>query len=267
MGSKMIYSHSAMRAARDGSSSDEGDWSDKDPNKLTGLAGLAAAQAKRAPPAPQIKRPEAQRQTKMLDPLDPRRGQQPMRAGQRIMTAAELQQKSQNKARMRYNPDYTELHRQILQWSYTHQGTIPPGNFRFPRSIPPSFRSVDQYIETFLPLLLLECWNEIITAREELDAGTSESEPVQARLGGRATVDDFTELFMSVERMAERNPFSENDIVLLKGPCQTLGKIHQITRKQGKIEFVVRCHLGKDDGSVHRGLTVGTDWKLYRVLA
>lgn len=262
-----IYSHAAMKAAQAGSSSDEGDWSDKDPKKPSGLAKLAEAAKKYAAPQPASAAPRQgdPRKVKMLDGQDSDGRSRVVRRGNRIMTAAEVQAQNQNKARMRYNPDYTDLHRQILQWNVAQLGPLPAANFRYPRNIPSSFDTAEQYISTFLPLLLLECWNEILTAMEELNSGTSETPQLACRLAGRAAVDDFVEIAMSLDRMPDRQPVSESDIVLLRGPVDALGKIHQVSRKQQKTDIVIRCHLGSDNGAISRGLTLGTQWNIIRL--
>lgn len=258
-----IYSHAAMQRARE-RSSDE----DSDEDQMSGLARLAEKQQKmpgrpiNAPPT--LHQQQEQRKTKMLD----LQGREIKQRGRRIMSAAEAQAQSQNKARLRYNPDYTELHRQILQWNVLHEGTTPSDDFRYPKSIPQSFGSPDQYIATFFPLLLLECWNEICTGRDEILQGTSDSEPItNARLAGRATVDDFIEIFLSVERLPERSYFHESDIVLLRGSCQTLGKIQQVLHKNNKIDLTIRCHLGRDNGTVSRNLINGTIWTVHKLFS
>jgi senataxin len=100
-----------------------------------------------------------------------------------------------------------------------------------------------------------------------MQSGDSEVEPFTGRLAGRVTVDDFTEIFISVDRLGERNAISENDVVMLTGPAQTIGKIHQVIRKPQKIDVVIRCHLGKDDGSVSRALMNGTNWTIRKLFS
>lgn len=263
-----IYSHAAMKAARGASSSDEADYSEKDwSNKPSGLARLAEASKKLAPPQPSTVRQNDPRKVKMLDGQDSDGRSRTVRRGNKIMTYAEQQTRNQNKARMRYNPDYTDLHRQILQWNIAQLNPLPSANFRYPRSIPPSFDSSDQYIATFLPLLLLECWNEILTAMEEFNLGTSDNQPLSGRLAGRSAIDDFVEVAISLDRMPDRQPVAESDIVLLRGSCDALGKIHQVSRKQQKTDIVIRCHLGRDNGGVSRALSSGTQWSIYRLFS
>ena len=95
---------------------------------------------------------------------------------------------------------------------------------------------------TFLPLLLLECWNEIKNVRDEILQGTSEMEAVTGRLAGRATVDDFTEVYLSIDRMSDRQVFAESDIIFMRGPCETLGKVHQILGPSAETSHLT--HLG-----------------------
>lgn len=270
-----IYSHAAMRAAQGHTSSD--DDSDDDNRGKAGLAGLAGFdQAKTVPNriSKPIHAPQTaeQRKAKMLDlSLNPVQDVQQQtggrRRGQRIMTAADLAVQTQNKARMRYNPDYSDLHRRILQWNIKQNGPTPDPTFRWPQNIPSSFEDADEYINTFLPLLLLECWSEITSAKEEIQSGDYELEPFTGVMAGRMSVDDFTEIFVSVDRLTDRNSVTENDVVMLSGPAETIGKIHQIIRKQQKIDVVIRCHLGKDDGSVSRSLMNGTHWTIRKLFS
>ena len=256
-----IYSHSAMRAARERSSDDE---SESDPGRPSGLARLAGYRPTAVEPQTGVAKQQEQRKTKMLE-LQHAEGAS-SRKGQRIMTALEMQTQDQNKARMRYNPDYSDLHRQILQWDVNHQGHTPHPGFKYPRTIPTTFENVGHYIDTFLPLLLLECWDEIASARDEINNGTSETEPITGKMAGRASTDDFVEIFFSVDRLTERQPLNESDLVLIKGACQTLGKVHQINRKQQKVDISIRIHLGRDDGAISRNLVNGTPWTIFKLL-
>lgn len=271
-----IYSHAAMRAAQGHTSSEED--SDGDERVKAGLAGFEQPTRAGAVPLTRISKPTLppqtaeQRKAKMLDlslnaVSDVQQQAGGRRRGQRIMTAADLAVQSQNKARMRYNPDYSDLHRRILQWNLSQNGPTPDPSFRWPQNIPSSFEDADEYINTFLPLLLLECWSEITTAKEEIQNGDYESEPFTGVMAGRVTVDDFTEVFISVDRLTDRNAVTENDVVMLSGPAETLGKIHQIIRKPQKIDVVIRCHLGKDDGSVSRSLMNGTHWTIRKLFS
>lgn len=267
-----IYSHAAMRAAQGHTSSD--DDSEDENYQRAGLAGFEPSKAgtSRVTKPTHISQTAEQRKAKLLDlslntVQEVQQGQGARRRGQRIMTAADLAVQSQNKARMRYNPDYSDLHRRILQWNLNQSGPTPEPSFRWPQTIPASFEDVDEYINTFLPLLLLECWSEVITAKEEMQSGDSEIEPFTGRLAGRVSVDDFTEIFISVDRLGERSAISENDVIVLNGPAQTIGKIHQVIRKPQKIDVVIRCHLGRDDGSVSRALMNGTNWSIRKLFS
>lgn len=263
-----------MRAAQGHTSSDDSG----EEGQRAGLAGFeqpvkvaSGVPARLAKPI-HVPQSSEQRKAKLLDlslntVQDPHQPATGRKRGERIVTAAELAVQSQNKARMRYNPDYSDLHRRILQWNLSQQGPTPDPSFRWPQRIPSSFEDADEYINTFLPLLLLECWSELTTAKEEIQNGDYELEPFTGVLAGRVTVDDFTEVFISVDRLTERNAVTENDIVMLTGPCQTIGKIHQVIRKQQKIDVVIRCHLGKDDGTVSRSLMNGTQWAIRKLFS
>ncbi|KAF3902376.1 hypothetical protein ABW20_dc0101005 [Dactylellina cionopaga] len=94
--------------------------------------------------------------------------------------------------RARLTPNLTPLFRSILSWNFFHKGDIPPNSTKTDYTmVTQSFRNAKEYAETFEPLLLLECWQQIVTAREEAQTSsvfdikvvTRAFVPVVVRLG------------------------------------------------------------------------------------
>lgn len=241
-------------AAIDSSSSEE-DSSDDDKGapKLTGLAGLAQVQR------PTIKQTE-RRGIKIFEPEGPGFKQRGPGARQ-----SRLEQQAANSARLRGVQDFSHLHRQILQWDTTHDGLLPPGMSKEPPPVPSSFASSEDYFAAYEPLLLVECWEQLRQARQE---AANETPPVPVDVAGRQDVDDFTDVFLTIEwgKMPDRFHFGESDLVLLRqGSRQTLAKIQSINRKREFIELTIRCHLGIDVSNVSAGLSARTKWEVVKL--
>jgi senataxin len=168
-------------------------------------------------------------------------------------------------ARLRSVTDYSELHRKILQWDYNHAGDTPPNSTAPPRSIAASFNSFDEHFAAFEPLLLLECWAQIQQARQE---ATVASRPADCIIAGRQSVDDFTDIFITIMNaaMPERTHFGESDLVLLRqGPRVALAKVQSSGRKKDFWELTLRCHFGNDRSDASAGLFTRSAWEILKL--
>lgn len=74
--------------------------------------------------------------------------------------------RSRYDAAFRLRPDISGFHKKILSWKYDHHSTIPPGEDLKPNHVPADFKDYNQYRATFEPLLLLECWAQIMRSKE-----------------------------------------------------------------------------------------------------
>jgi senataxin len=219
---------------------------------LGGLAGLARTQK-----SPKIKQATERRSVKLLD--------QDLLPGRRSKGIALRPQETPNSARFRGVQDFSGLHRQILQWDCTWEGKLPPNMPRDPPAIPSSFSSADHYFAAFEPLLLVECWEQIKAARQE---AANYPQPCPATIAGRQSVDDFTDVFLTIEhgKMPDKMYFGESDLVLLReGPHQTLAKIQSFARKREFFEVTLRCHLGNDVTDVGGALQPRTKWSIIKL--
>jgi senataxin len=238
----------------DSESSDE----DEKPGgkKLTGLALLAKDQK------PAIKQSE-RRQIKMVDIPGSTgtgaRGQTISRPGIR-----KEDQQAARAARLRAAQDLSRLHRQILQWNPAVNDDNPPDVF-LRSKLPGSFRSVDDFFTAFEPLLLTECWEQVRQSKIE---ALSEGQPLKIVIGGRQSVDDFVDIFCTLEhgQMRDRIYFGDADLVLLRqGQRQIFAKIQEVQRKPTFFKLTLRCHLGKDVHDAGSGLGVRTQWEMLKL--
>ncbi|GAA6010562.1 hypothetical protein JCM11491_002971 [Sporobolomyces phaffii] len=249
--------YSLSKKASESSESESSDEDEKPTGKkLTGLALLAKDQK------PTIKQAE-RRQIKVFDipSLNGQgaRGQAIGRPGIR-----KEDQQAARAARLRAAQDFSRLHRQILQWDPAVDENNPPDVFLRPK-LPGSFRSVADFFSAFEPLLLTECWEQIRQSKIE---ALQEGQALFAIIAGRQSVDDFVDVFCTIEhgQMRDRIYFGDADLVLLRqGQRQIFAKIQAVSRKREFFELTLRCHLGKDVHDAGSALAARTRWELLKL--
>lgn len=252
--------YSSKNAAE--SSSDSSDDDEGGPSKLTGLALLAEAQK-----VPKPKKTIAKRAVKMLDSTISSRTGDPRGFG--ITRKNPADEKAANSARLRGVQDCSGLHRRILQWDCELDTPLPPHMSNHPRHVPGSFRTGDDYLAAFEPLLLIECWEQIRQAKKEsVTSSTPDSQPIACIIAGRQSVDDFYDIFLTVDHgnIPERVWMTASDIVLFRqGKLQVLAKVQSFARKPQFFEITLRLHLGSDATGVSEGLSARTQWEIVKL--
>jgi senataxin len=239
-------------------SSDEG--SDREP----GLAALGKFQR-----TPQFKKPAERRQTKMLELPTIKDNS----AKRRLRERDDARRRA-----LRMKPDIASLHRTILSWAYDHTGPDPPSSD--PKNpltnVPDRFSNYDHYQRIFEPLLLLECWAQILQSKEE------PTEMFQSKVVSRQFVDDFIDFDLAIiDPLTKGWSLGDNDVILLRQPegkHPVMGKVLNFkvnafgqqhvnhntgTSPQHAVQVSVRCYFGKRGDS---GLQIGTTWQIRKVL-
>jgi senataxin len=157
-------------------------------------------------------------------------------------------QRSAKDMRARLAPDLSSLHRTILSWNYFHEGPFPPKSRPDMYSkVLSTFRTPNDYQNTFEPLLTLEAWQGFVKAREE-----NQAKPYEIRLTSRAAVDMFQEVGSTMTHVENKEVFiSEGDIILFaksKSPSADeptcLARVFRVKRKQQHIEVSYRVVPG-----------------------
>ncbi|KAJ6260855.1 hypothetical protein Dda_3516 [Drechslerella dactyloides] len=151
--------------------------------------------------------------------------------------------------RARLTPDLTPLFRGILNWNFFHDGDLPPNATKTDYTmVTQHFRTAKEYAETFEPLLLLECWQQVVTAREEAQSASAFDIKVVTRL----SADGFVE----IETNIAMNTLGPSDVVLVsqsqnpmagdrKMSC--LAMVHAIrSRKATDAQVSLRCLPGPE---------------------
>jgi senataxin len=239
------------------------DSSDEGSERERGLAALGKFQR-----TPQLKKPAERRQVKMLE--------LPTVENNAAMRRMRERDDARRRA-LRMKPDISCLHRTILSWDYEHSGPDPPSNGPKAKlvSIPDRFSNYSHYQSIFEPLLLLECWAQILQSREEA------TETFESKIASRQFVDEFVDFELAIIEPLGKGWFlSDTDIILLRHPggkfpvmgkvlnfkVNTFGKQHvnsSATGTQHAVQVSVRCHFGKRGDP---GLQTGTTCRIGKVL-
>ena len=164
---------------------------------------------------------------------------------------------------MRLSPDITPLLRTILTWNYDHEGPEVPINGQKPQLQRISDRFFDPFVyrQTFEPLLLLECWAQILQSK---DARISEI--YECKIAGRQFVDDWLDIEAMINVAVRKDwRVTENDILLLrnsglKGCIMARGSAFKQTFNG--VNISLRCYLGP---SGDPGLSINSVWTISQV--
>lgn len=237
--------------------------SDEGSGRERGLAALGKFQR-----TPQLKKPAERRQVKMLE--------LPTVENNSAMRRMRERDDARRRA-LRMKPDISSLHRTILSWDYEHSGPDPPSSDPKAKlvSIPDRFSNYSHYQSIFEPLLLLECWAQILQSREEA------METFESKITSRQFVDEFVNFELAIIEPLGKGWFlSDTDIILLRHPggkfpvmgkvlnfkVNTFGQQHvnsSATGIQHAVQVSVRCHFGKRGDP---GLQTGTTCRIGKVL-
>ena len=158
--------------------------------------------------------------------------------------------------------DCTALHKTILSWNYMHTGPHPPGpELRFTR-VPDRFKDYNHYFEVLQPLLLVECWAQILAAKEE------PRDSYQCKIESRQYVDNWIDLDLTIPESVKSGWYlAETDIILLKHASHNkciMAKVKSYRALMSGIQLTVRCFISKNETN-DPGLTVQSLWQISKV--
>jgi senataxin len=225
----------------------ESEESESDSEAPGGLASLAKKFAR----SPKIRKPVERRQIKTLE----------LSVKENPAIARMKQREEVHKARMRMKPDISGLHRVLLSWNYDHNGPTPPGFDAQVSQVPDTFTNFADFHRVFEPLLILECWAQILQAKDE------KPEIYECQLSGKSYVDDWLELDITFKTNLRKGFYlAETDVVLLRQP-QTSKCIFAKTRSFSSnfqaTHASLRCYIR--NGVEDPGLHISTFWKISKV--
>jgi len=204
--------------------------------------------------SPKIKKPTQRRQVKMLDVQN----QAKSAALERVHRREDARRKA-----LRLKPDTTGLHRTLLSWNYDHDGPDPPtiGGKPLLHHVPDTFQDYDHYRRVFEPLLLLECWSQIVQSKEEAQT------TYDCKIMSKQYTDDFVDLDAMISDPVQKDwRLGDTDIVLLRRPDgekSIMMKVQSFRTSPFGSQMSLRCFLNPTASDV--GLQINTVWSLKKV--
>lgn len=234
------------------SSSSESE-SDADAGGAKGLAALAKLQK-----SPKVQKPAERRQVRILqvDSIDVTN-----QAKNAMMERLHRRDDARRRA-MRLKPDISGLHRALLSWDYDHSGPDPPAQGTLPKllHVPDKFADHRQYLSVFEPLLLLECWAQIVQSKEETQPS------YDCKICSKQFTDDFVDLEATISEALQKDwRLLETDVVLLRHPSGTtsqLAKTQSYRTTPTGAQMTLRCFI---PNGADPGLQINSIWSLKKV--
>ncbi|KAF9936736.1 DEAD-box type RNA helicase [Mortierella alpina] len=217
-------------------------------------------------------KPQEPRKTKLLE-LD-----QVVDRTKLVDTIATRRQKAIDDAQrqFRLTPNLAALHAQILKWDVSSSGDRPPNGKEY-AAIPSKFNSVNEYIRAFEPLLVLECWQQLMGAREEANQS---SDSVMASFVNRVSIDSYQDMHMKIP-LDKASSIMVEDVVVISDPNVKdiftatgnamrpkpfFAKVMSITRAKGQCEVVFRTYLKIEEGSPLLAMRPQTSWSILKMI-
>ena len=229
------------------------DGSSDESAEETGFAALGGIQRKPSPKKKPIaieRKPVERRGIQLMD----------LPAGNAALKSRLNRREESRRTQMRLKPDISGFHRVLLSWKYDHEGAEPPfvGEKARYMHIVDRFSDFDQYGKIFQPLLMMECWAQIVKSKDEPpDSYTS-------TVSNRQYVDDWIDVDLSIADQPKEWTLADTDVVLLRemgGGKSVLGKAQAYKVSQfGGCSVTVRCVSRCDPG-----LMSGTKWSISKV--
>ncbi|KAG6334081.1 hypothetical protein ID866_5013 [Astraeus odoratus] len=230
--------------------SSSSDSDSDDGGAVRGLAALGKFQK-----SPKIQKPAERRQIKMLDITNQSKN----------ATIERMSRRDDARRRaLRLRPDISGLHRALLSWDYDHSGPEPPtrGELKL-LHVPDKFVDHRQYFSVFEPLLLLECWAQIVQSKEE------SQQIYECKVVSKQFTDDFIDLEASISVAVQKDwRLSETDVVLLRQPDgkkSYLAKTQSYKQTMTGAQMTLRCfvhHSASDQGP-----QMNTMWNVKKVMS
>ncbi|KAI6114047.1 SEN1 N terminal-domain-containing protein [Pisolithus sp. B1] len=218
---------------------------------VRGLAALGKFQK-----SPKIQKPAERRQVKMMDVTNQVKN----------ATMERLSRRDDARRRaLRLKPDISGLHRALLSWDYDHAGSEPPNRGEEPRPlhVPDKFVDHRHYLNVFEPLLLMECWAQIVQSKEEA------TPIIECKIASKQFTDDFVDLEASISEAVQKDwRLSETDVVLLRQPDgkkSYLAKTQSYRQTVAGIQVTLRCFVLVNAGD--QGPQMNTTWNLKKVIS
>ncbi|KAG0258502.1 DEAD-box type RNA helicase [Mortierella polycephala] len=177
---------------------------------------------------------------------------------------------------LRLTPSNSALHAQMLKWDVSATGERPPNGKEY-STVPSKFNSVEEYVKAFEPLLVLECWQQLISAREEANQS---SDSVLASFVNRVSIDNYQDTHMNIP-LDKASSLTVDDVVVVSDPDVKdiftatgnaararpfYARVHAITKAKGRCEVVFRTYLKIEESSALMFMRPQTTWSILKMM-
>ncbi|KAG1906409.1 SEN1 N terminal-domain-containing protein [Suillus fuscotomentosus] len=206
--------------------------------------------------SPKVKKPTERRQVKLLDIQN--------QAKSATMERLHRREDARRRA-LRLKPDITGLHRTLLSWNYDHDGPNPPTVAQKAPllHVPDTFQDYQHYLRVFEPLLLLECWSQIIQAKENVEG------VYDCKITSKHFTDDFVDFDATISEPVQKDwRLGETDVVLLRHPegkKSIMMKVQSFRTTPFGSQMGLRCFVHSTMGDI--GLHINTVWSLKKAFS
>ncbi|CDO92256.1 unnamed protein product [Kluyveromyces dobzhanskii CBS 2104] len=127
------------------------------------------------------------------------------------LTPADMRQLEDENMRRRLNVDLLPFYDKVLKWDYKRTGEFPTDTEDCYSDVKDAFSSTSEYQNVMEPLLLLECWQGLCSARDR-----EEQKSFSFVVGNRTVVSDFYEVYASINKGVVRETgINDSDLIVL----------------------------------------------------
>ncbi|CAJ0850579.1 11639_t:CDS:2 [Entrophospora sp. SA101] len=176
-------------------------------------------------------------------------------------------------AEKRLKPSIKNLYKKILSWNLNSSGDFPPNmDKRKFKNIPDTFKSTKEYLDIFQPLLILECWQSFLNAKDEMDENDSFIFVVDSIM----MIYEFIEIYVTVPESSTSNELTwgENDLLLMR-QLTLSDEQDKLENKNKEFLTIIKningdkvtllAYLANDPKEIQRELISLSKWKVIKV--
>lgn len=139
--------------------------------------------------------------------------------------------------RLRLNVNLKPLYSTILKWNYNSDSAYPSADKEMYKEVKEDYYDWKDYVKVMEPLLMLECWQGIQSAKQ-----TGLDVPFELLIGSRTSCDGFFDVYASLKKStAQERKLSDSDLIVL-------GVFESNQNEKSNLELIMR-HL-KDKNSM-----------------
>lgn len=127
------------------------------------------------------------------------------------LSKVDQKRKEEDNMRMRLNVNLKPLYSTILKWNFGSSDIYPTADTERYKETKGKYEDVKDYVKAMEPLLMLECWQGIISSKE-----TSQELPFPMLVGSRTSVDGFFDVYASIEKkVLNDRKITDSDLLVL----------------------------------------------------